>query len=488
MLPVPSAGKIDRAVLAAIDSGSPLQVLIIGSRQLLAPVGGIERFAAGHMDSDRLALRRSVIRDLRSIATDQQSRVLTALGKPRAQRTLWMVNAMVLTLTPDEVRRAATLGDVGYIYRSAEELPSRPDSAGVEIALPRASSTGASFALGSKRVPWNVRMLRAPEAWSDLRVTGHGVRVAVLDFGTNYAHPDLAKRVWRNPGEIPNNRMDDDGNGYVDDYYGYDFGAMRAEVRLTTGEYQHGTVTAGIVAGDGTGGIVTGIAPDAELMLMLGVGPTAATLAYQYAAEHGADILSMSFSIPDLANLRGYWRMLSDHATAAGMLLVGGAGNFRASRAIPLQLWSPKDVPTVIAMAGVDSALQRTSFSSGGPVEWESVALYGDYPMAAGLRKPDMVAFPGPDYPILGAADGGYVEPNPKVAGNSFSGPQGAGVAALIFSAAPWLPVWRAREIMERTSRDLGPPGPDNEFGFGLIDAYAAVQEATRLTAQRRLR
>jgi subtilisin family serine protease len=388
------------------------------------------------------------------------------------------VNALLVSLTPEQIARAAALPDVAYVYPSTEELPTRVDSAGVEKVLPRV--TRRPFTWNGKRIPWNLRLLRAPESWRDLAVTGRGVRVAVLDFGFNYMHQDLRNAVWRNAGETPNNRVDDDRNGYVDDYYGYDFGAMQADVRLTTGTYQHGTVTAGLVAGDGSGGIITGIAPDAELMLLLGTGPTAATLAYQYAAEHDADIVSMSFSIPDLGSVRGYWRMLSDHAVASGLLLVGGAGNFRTSRQIPTQLWSPKDVPSVIAMAGVDSTLARSSFSSGGPVEWASVPFYADYPMPVGLRKPDLVAFPGPHYPILGGADSGYVDPNPLTAGNSLSGPQGAGVAALIFSAAPWMPVWRVRQIMESTAHDLGAVGPDNETGHGLLDAERAVREAQR--------
>ena len=61
----------------------------------------------------------------------------------------------------------------------------------------------------------------------------------------------------------------------------------------------------------------------------------------------------MSFSIPNLGNVRGVWRMMSDHAVAAGLVLVGGAGNFRTTAAIPYQHQSPKDVPSVISVAGV---------------------------------------------------------------------------------------------------------------------------------------
>ena len=79
---------------------------------------------------------------------------------------------------------------------------------------------------------------------------------------------------------------------------------------------------------------------------------------------------------------------------------------------------------------------------------------------------------------MLASADSGYVDPNTRLRGNSFSGPHGAGVAALMFSAAPTLPAWRVKEILEKTAHDLGPAGKDNDFGAGLIDAYAAVRMA----------
>jgi subtilisin family serine protease len=173
--------------------------------------------------------------------------------------------------------------------------------------------------------------------------------------------------------------------------------------------------------------------------------------------------------------------MMSDHAVAAGLVLVGGAGNFQQSAKIPTQIQTPKDIPSVIAVGGVDTASALVFFSSTGPVEWGSVALYGDYPMPSGLLKPDVVAYPGPNYPVLAAGDSGYIDPNPKIQGNSFSGPQGAGVAALILSVAPTLPAWRVKRILEETARDLETPGRDMRTGSGLIDAYAAVKRAKQV-------
>jgi subtilisin family serine protease len=168
--------------------------------------------------------------------------------------------------------------------------------------------------------------------------------------------------------------------------------------------------------------------------------------------------------------------MMSDHAVAAGLLLVGGAGNFRATQPIPVQHQSPKDVPSVISVGGIDTLGVLVPFSSMGPAEWSSVALFGDYPMPTGLTKPDLVAFPGAGFPVLGLQDTGYIDTDEvRIRGNSFSGPQVAGIAALILSEHPSMSVWRVREIIERTAHDLGPPGKDNMFGYGLADAFEAV-------------
>jgi subtilisin family serine protease len=471
------AAKLDPAVAAAIAAGRSAQVILLGTLQLFAPVGGLDAFQREHAAADRLTLRSTVITTLKQNAQREQAAILSALGRSDADRRLWIVNALVLTLAPADIERAAALPEVRFIYPANEPLPAAQSPGITSLVLP--PPTRAPFDANGKLVAWNVDRLGAPRVWGELGVKGEGAVVAVLDAGTNYAHHDLRSHIWRNTREVPVNGVDDDINGYIDDVHGYDFAAMRPEVRAATGPLTHGTMTAGIIAGDGSRGIVTGVAPRAQLMILRGNSPTALGLAYEYALENGADVLSMSFSIPNLGNIRGLWRLMSDQAVAAGLVLIGGAGNSGSGAPSATQIVSPKDIPSVIAVGGVDSMLRLAPFSSRGPVEWESVALYGDFALPGGLVKPDLAAFPGPGYPVLGATDTEYTDPAvTSVAGNSFSGPQGAGVAALVLSAAPSLPAWRVKEIMEETARDLGTPGRDNEFGAGLLDAYAAVTRA----------
>lgn len=495
----PPAQRIDPELIARADTAKSLNVLILGRTQLFNPIGGLEQFAKDNANADRRNLRRTVIAKLRNIADSEQPAILKVLNTAPLQdppQRLWLVNAVVATVTPAQLRTIAALNEVRYIYPSSPPIVGDGSPAGSNQAsdTTRAARADAGkvrevlapiprtpFNAAGKEIPWNIRMLHAPEVWSR-GITGEGAIVVSLDNGVNYLHPDLRNNIWINSREIPNNGVDDDGNGYIDDIYGYDFVRMSAEVGAFQAEprgVQHGTMTSAIMAGDGTEGIVTGVAPRARVMVLKGNSIAIAPVAFQYALDNGADVLNMSFSIKDLGNARGVWRLIADQAVAAGLVLTGGSGNFRQNQPIPVQVQSPKDVPSIIAVGGIDSTLALTQFSSMGPAEWSSVELYRDHPLPVGLVKPDVVAFPGWGYPVVNYPSG-YVNPNERYRGNSFSGPQAAGVAALMLSAAPALPAWRVSLILQETARDLGAPGKDNEFGAGLIDAAKAVEQAMR--------
>jgi subtilisin family serine protease len=472
--------KIDPSVARAIRGGRPTPVILLGTRQLLKGPKGFPEFCAQHKDAQRTKLRPKIIAQLKAIAKVEQAKLRAELELPKAAQSIWLVNGIAATLTPEVIRRAAKSKNVKYIYPSGS-IPQGNGRGRVGTVLKKEQRK--PFTAKGKKIPWNLKAVKADRVWSELKITGRGAVVAMYDAGVNYLHPDLRGNIWRNPGEVPNNGKDDDGNGWVDDIYGYNFRAGTPEV-IARGRMQHGTMTAGIVAGDGTGGTVTGVAPEARLMPLMGWGGTyGAARVHEYALENGADAMNMSFSIPNLGHTRGLWRLMSEHATAAGLVLVSGAGNFQRLRQ-PVQLRIPEGIPCVIAAGGVDRNMKIPRFVSLGPVEWGSVKFYEDHPMPKGLIKPDVSGFPGAGYPVL-AATRGYIDPNLRIRGNSFSGPHVAGTVALMLSANPDLPAWRVKEILEATATDLGPKGKDNDTGAGLLNAFAAVKAALKVKSRK---
>lgn len=460
-------------------------VLLLGKTQLFDTPGGLARFQREKGDRPRSVLRTETIVRLKQITTEQNA-ILRALGNPKNAVRLWIVNAVGVTLTRAGVEKAAALDEVAYIY--ADRASPRIDPAGGTVAEVIRPDASRAFSTQGKRVPGYLKGLRVDQVWRELNETGENAVVALYDSGANYRHPDLRNRLWTNPGETPNNGADDDGNGLVDDFYGYNF--ANGSPRVLAGEKQgHGSWTGGLIAGDGTGGRITGVAPRARLMLLVGPGSFChMARVVEYALEEGADVLNMSFSWPNLGQERGIVRRILEHALAAGLVPVSGAGNFGPGGGnpapLPVQLRIPEGIPCVIAAGGVNGKGDPPPFASQGPVEWAEIRFYEDHPLPTGLVKPDVCAFPGPGYPLLDHEGTGYIAPNRRIGGNSFSGAMVSGVATLMLSAAPELPAWRVKEIFESTAKPFGGTGKNNRTGAGLVDALEAVRAARKATAR----
>lgn len=462
------APKIDPIVIKRLAQGRPVPVIILCKTQFLEMPDGFRRFCKENANRTRIELRKEVIGELKKIAANgEQNAVRNLLGNPRAE-SLWIVNAVSTALSADALQAVAKLDEVKYIYSG---LPPRRNAKDARISEVISPSKRTPFKSRDFTIPWNLEKIGAVRVWMEKENAGENIVVAMLEGGVDYTHEDLRNNLWVNEEEIPNNGRDDDDNGLIDDYYGFNFATGSCEVRATTPKQHHGTLTAGIVAGDGTGGTITGVAPRARLMLLAGH----AAYASQYALEQGADVMSMSFSIPNLGNGRGLFRLMSEHAVCAGLVLVSGCGNFQRSADIPVQIRIPEGIPCVIGAGGLDESLNIPFFCSLGPVEWGSVKFYEDYPLPGGLIKPDVCGFTGPGYPQLAPDNGDYIDTKK---GNSFSAPHIAGVAALMLSANPELPAWRVRELMEETAYDLDDKGKDPRTGAGLVDAWKAVSAA----------
>lgn len=174
--------------------------------------------------------------------------------------------------------------------------------------------------------------------------------VAVLDTGVDYTHEDLAANMWRNNKEIPNNKIDDDGNGYVDDIVGWDFVSNDnkpydlivdpIQMLFGGGNPGHGTHCAGNIAATGDNALgVAGVAPNVKIMALRfisekGSGTTAdAIKAIRYAVDNGALITSNSWggegNPNDPAQENVALKEAIQYAESKGTLFVAAAGNGR---------------------------------------------------------------------------------------------------------------------------------------------------------------
>ena len=266
-----------------------------------------------------------------------------------------------------------------------------------------------------------VTQLRLPQAHALVR--GMNVTVAVIDSGVDARHPELANSVADS------------------------FDALGS----SEGPHTHGTGIAGAIVAHAR---LMGSAPEARLLAIRAFGkgskgPESTSYVIlrglNYAAEHGAQIINMSFAGPkDPLIERGV------AATAArGILMVAAAGNAGA-KSPPLY---PAAYPNVIAVSGTDA--QEKLF------------------VASNRGNHIAIAAPGADI-FLPAPDEKYQ----IASGTSFSAAYVSGVAALMLERNPALSPSEVRAILTRTARDLGAAGRDDQFGAGGTDAFAAVTAA----------
>lgn len=241
------------------------------------------------------------------------------------------------TAAEDGADAAALIGSVAGVTSVGLDLPldlglasaSSPSSGAEGAVAPQPTATSNDPLRGST---WGLDKINAQTAW-DTTTGDSSVVIGVIDTGIDIDHPDLRDNIWVNTGEIWGDGIDNDGNGYVDDYNGYDFVRNRGigPGYAYDDDHGHGTHVAGTIAAKGNNGIgVSGVAWDASLMALKflnssGSGTTYdATRAVRYATNNGADMTNNSWGGG------GYSSSLASaisEARTAGVLFVAAAGN-----------------------------------------------------------------------------------------------------------------------------------------------------------------
>ena len=300
----------------------------------------------------------------------------------------------------------------------------------------------------SLNLQWGLQAIDAYRAW-DITTGSHSVVVGELDTGVDWNNPDLVANMWNDSqgyhgyNFIANNHipMDDNVNSYDDT------GAWMPN----TFTY-HGTHVAGVIAAQINNAM--GVAGMAQVRLMAvkvmndsGEG-TDVTVAegLNWAVDHGANIVTMSLGVDGLSTVL---QNAVTYASQHGVVMIAASGNSGDSH-----VSYPASYPQVIAVGAVDESNRRASFSNWG---------LGLELMAPGVNV----------YSTKGSSGYQYLS------GTSTAAPYVAGVVGLMLSVNPALTSVRIRDVLNSTATDLSTTGYDVSTGWGIVDAFRAVENVS---------
>jgi subtilisin family serine protease len=358
--------------------------------------------------------------------------------------------------TPDLVEDWATLTP-GVLSIEPDFIIDAPPASG---AIPSDPGTETSSVPNDPGYPlqWALPIIKAPTAW-DVTVGDRPVIVAVLDSGIDLSHPDLIGNTWKNPREIAGNGIDDDGNNFIDDVYGWNFLNDTSDVQ---DGYGHGTHVSGIIGAVGNNGVgITGLNWQGSLMSLKmladnGVG----TVSTAIAAMNYVTMMRRDFETNIVvANnswgaSTGFSVVMRDAIVAMGdigIAFVASAGNNASSNDVLPRYPSSYDVPNVISVAASDSNDTLSSFSNYGPTSVD-------------LAAPGSLI-----YSTLSGGTYGFLS------GTSMAAPQVAGAIALLNAGKPGLTVAEARAAI-LGSTDLIPSMAGQTVTGGRLNIDAAMQ------------
>ncbi|MEM7654845.1 MAG: S8 family serine peptidase [Bacteroidota bacterium] len=303
-----------------------------------------------------------------------------------------------------------------------------------------------------------LNLIDAFQAW-DLHQGGNAV-IAIVDDAVKITHQDLAPNLWVNPGEIPNNGLDDDNNGFIDDINGWDAADQDNNPNppgtASNFNFTHGTHCAGIASAATDNGVgIASVGFDTKLMSVKCTYDSAANTnviytgyeGVQYAMASGADVISMSWGGPGFSSVI---QNLLNQAFNQGIVLVAAAGNDNTT-----QQFYPAGYNNVISVASTTSSDTKSSFSNYG--SWITISAPGSS-----------------IFSTLAGSNSSYGNQS----GTSMATPMVAGLAGLLKSYNPSATPTEILNCLTSTADDLDALNPNfaGLLGAGRINAFAAVQ------------
>ena len=313
----------------------------------------------------------------------------------------------------------------------------------------------------SQSLNWGPQAIDASSVWSQ-NIEGSGVIVGVVDGMVDVTHQQLTNNILVNSGEIPNNSVDDDHNGFVDDYKGIQ---VNSETNDPV-QNRHGTHVSGIIAADPNQGPIEGVAPKvkivpAQFIANDGGGSIGdAIVALNYVASRGAKIINMSWGLDpcmDVPNLRSTLNDLSNR----GILLVTAAGNGDSS-GVGINMDSTPSFPSAYNFVNQLNVAASTQSSV--------LVGFSNY----GIKTVHVAA---PGVGIYSTTPLNQIE---TMSGTSMAAPMVSGAAALLWSAIPSATAAQIKQaIINSVSR---PSTPLRVSSGGIINVYDALSQLHSIT------
>ena len=322
-------------------------------------------------------------------------------------------------------------------------------------------------------IGWHLKQINITKAW-ELTMGDPSITVAVIDTGIDFTHHEIKHAKWINTDEIPNNGKDNDNNGFVDDIDGWDFTSNdnNPGMEPTDPIHWHATVIAGVIAAEIDNEGIAGVAPNVTIMDLRvldkdGYQATPALGgAIYYAVNNGADVINLSLQY--YSNSSFLYKEIR-YAYEHNVPIVSISGNIDVSQGGGSEIPSfPGAYNEVITVGATNYYYKKADYSNYG--RWvDIVAPVGDEAFDS-LTHVIRSTIPFDNY--------GYG------VGTSFAAPQVSAVIALMKSVNPTLTIEQIKSILYSTAIDIGEPGKDKYFGYGLLNAAAAVEKAKEMLQQ----
>jgi uncharacterized repeat protein (TIGR01451 family) len=406
---------------------------------------GLDTAADGAPNAD--AARARVVSALQSAATRSQAPIVSYLDEAKITSSVeqyaqfWIVNAVAIRARPAVIRELATRPEVASVRLDHYRQWIAEPSPHLQSPIPQSAIHNL------QSVEWGIAQIRADEVWSSLHISGTGTVVAGVDTGVDWLHPALQANYRGYNPHGPSNHA----------YSWHDATDLSAVYPVD--DNGHGTHTMGTVAGQGGIGVAPGAQWIAVKILSNGGWGYDSWIhdGLQWLLAPGGnpdmapDVVNCSW-VSDLGYLTIFQPDLQVLRTA-GILAVFSSGNKGPGAGT---VGSPASLPEAFAVGATDQYDQVTYFSSRGPSPWEEIRPHVAAP-GVNVRS----SMPGGGYGLK--------------QGTSMATPHVTGIVALLRSVSPTLSITRTTHAIISTAIPLGDSVPNNDTGWGRVDAFAAV-------------